>query len=56
MASALGAALVANAEGVTDNVLMKYKTFTLEHEVATTQQVTRAMSSSTMGWQTMLKT
>ena len=40
MASTLGAASVANAAGVTDSVSMKYKTFTIEDEVATTQEVT----------------
>ena len=39
MASALGAESVANAGGVTDSVSLKYKTFVIENEVATTQKV-----------------
>ena len=39
MASSLGAELVANAATVTDQVSMKYRTFTIEGEVATTQEV-----------------
>ena len=40
MATTLGAQLVPNASGVTNEVSMKYKTFTVENEVATEQIVT----------------
>ena len=40
MATTLGAEPVANALGVTNSVVMKYKTFTIEGEEATTQEVT----------------
>ena len=40
MAATLGAELVANDSGVTNEVSMKYKTFSVEDETATTQTVT----------------
>ena len=40
MASTLGVELVAYASGVTNEVSMKFKTFTVENETAATQLVT----------------